>query len=211
MKKKGKLTKAERFEISILLEKGYSHRKIGEAMGRSPNTVSYEVKTNSVKGVYDPLKADRKARERKRASKFQWRKIDEDKALREYIVLKLRAHWNPDEISGKMREDQEPFFASKTAIYEWLYGARGQRYCHYLYSNRYQKKPRKTKKTSRVMIPDRVSLGERFLGATNRTRYGQLRGGYRRLKERRNRRDERPLGAEEPALGGTETPLDVTG
>lgn len=198
MKKKGKLTRAERFEISILLEKRYSYRKIGEAMGRSPNTVSYEVRENSVNGAYDPLKADRKAKERKRASKYQWRKINHDKALQRYIISGLEKHWNPDEISGKMKEGKEPFFASKTAIYEWLYSARGQRYCQHLYSNRYQKKSRKTKKTERIMIPDRVSLDKRFLGAGNRTRYGHFegdtvvsrrggRGGMSVLSERKSR------------------------
>lgn len=198
MKKKGKLTRSERFEIAILLRKRYSYRKIGEAMGRSPNTISYEVKTNSVKGAYDPLKADRKARERKRASKFQWKKIDKDTTLREYVIRKLKAHWNPDEISGKMKEDQESFFASKTAIYEWLYGARGQQYCRYLYSKRYDRKPGKKNKTRRVMIPNRVSVDERFLGATNRTRYGHFegdtvvsrrggRGGMSVLSERKSR------------------------
>jgi len=145
-------------------------------MGRSPNTISYEVKMNSVNGAYDPLKADQKAKARKRASKYQWKKIAQNKALHEYIILKLKAHWNPDEISGKMKKDQEPFFASKTAIYEWLYSARGQRYCQYLYSSRYEKKPRREKKTERVMIPDRVSINKRFLGATNRTRYGHFEG-----------------------------------
>ncbi|NTW14128.1 MAG: IS30 family transposase [Candidatus Moranbacteria bacterium] len=176
MKKKGKLTRAERFEINILLEKRYSYRKIGEAMERSPNTVSYEVKVNSVNGVYDPLKADRKAKVRKQASKYQRRKINENEALQAYITDKLKAHWNPDEISGRMKEDKEPFFASKTAIYEWLYSARGQRYCQHLYSERYDRKPRKTKKTDRIMIPDRVSLDKRFLGAENRTRFGHFEG-----------------------------------
>jgi IS30 family transposase len=37
MKKVKKLEKAERDEISILLDKGYSIRSIGKALGRSPN------------------------------------------------------------------------------------------------------------------------------------------------------------------------------
>ncbi len=53
------------------------------------------------------------------------------------------------------------FYASKTAIYEWLYSAWGQRYCEYLYSSRYRPKPRKKNKTKRVMIPDRNPIQER--------------------------------------------------
>lgn len=176
MKKNHKLKRVERLEIAILLEKGYSFRKIGRALGRSPNTISYEVRENSTHGVYDPMKADAKAKARKRASKYQWKKIHEDDRLKDYIVTRLKKHWNPDEIAGCMKKERQPFYASKTAIYEWLYSARGQVYCQYLYSKRYHRKPHVKNKTKRVMIPDRVGLEKRFLGATNRTRYGHCEG-----------------------------------
>ncbi len=197
MKKKEKLKRVERLEIAILLQKGYSLRKIGTALGRSPNAISYEVRENSTHGVYDSLKADAKARVRKRMAKYQWKKINEDDRLRDYIVTRLQKHWNPDEISGCMRREKTPFYASKTAIYEWLYSARGQVYCRYLYSKRYRKKKR-VKKSARVMIPDRVSFQKRPLGAENRTRYGHFegdtvvsrkggRGGMSVLLERKSR------------------------
>lgn len=176
MEKKQKLTRAERLEISILLERKYSFRAIGRALRRSPNAISYEVRENSVRGRYDPLKADAKARLRKRMAKYQWKKINACKKLREYIIEKLILHWNPDEIAGSMRREKTPFYASKTAIYEWLYSAQGQRYCQYLYAERYTRRRRKKKRTERVMIPDRVSVRKRFLGATNRTRYGHFEG-----------------------------------
>ena len=52
MEKMKKLSRTDRLEIEILLDKGHSYRSIAEAMGRSPNTISYEVKKNSTKGVY---------------------------------------------------------------------------------------------------------------------------------------------------------------
>ncbi len=197
MEKKEKLSRAERLEMSILMEKGYSFRKISGVLGRSPNTISYEVRENSVGGEYDPLKADAKARVRKRMAKYEWKKINKDDRLRDYITSKLALNWNPDEIAGSMRREKDPFYASKTAIYEWLYSARGQVYCRYLYSERYQKKRHK-KKTERVMIPDRVSFQKRSLGAENRTRYGHFegdtvvsrkgrRGGMSVLLERKSR------------------------
>lgn len=171
MRKAKKIKKAERDEIFILLQKRYSIRDIGKALGRSPNSVSYEIKNNSTNGKYDPEKAEKKARKSLRNRRFQWRKINQDKELKKYIVQGLKDHWNPDEISGRMKEDKKLFYTSKTAIYEWLRTARGNRYCEYLYSERYYKKKR-TKKTERVMIPDRVSIDLRSLGAENRSRYG---------------------------------------
>lgn len=159
-------------EISILLKKSYSFREIAEALCRSPNTVSYEIKNNSVKGEYDPIKANAKARVRKRASKHQWMKIEKDPKLKKYIKARLKKRWNPDEISGRMRKEKQPFYASKTTIYAWLRSNRGQYWCRYLYSKRYYKKKREENKTDRVMIPERVSIDKRFKGADNRTRFG---------------------------------------
>jgi IS30 family transposase len=114
-----------------------------------------------------------------------------------YIEEKLKLHWNPDEISGRMKKDKTPFYASKTAIYEWLHSPRGQYFCRYLYTKRYRRKKR-VKKTERVIIPNRVSYELRPLGATNRTRFGHLEsdsivsgkngtGGVSVLQDRKSR------------------------
>lgn len=169
------LSDTERSEIAILLKRGCSYREIGQALARSPNTVSYEIAKNSVGGVYDPLKAKQKSRVSRRSRRYQQHKIERDAALKQYIVTGLEAGWNPDEISGAMRQTNQPFYASKTVIYDWLYSSYGQPYCQYLPSNQYKSSHRK-KKTERVMIPDRVSVAQRPLGATNRTRYGHWEG-----------------------------------
>jgi len=113
MKKKEKLKKIERLEIKILLDKKYSQRKIAKALNRSPNTISYEIRINSVGGVYDPHKAQTKISWRRTHIRRGWKKIDQDKRLRNYITSKLKLHWNPDEISGRMKKDDEPFYVSR--------------------------------------------------------------------------------------------------
>ena len=172
-------------------------REIARGMERSPNTISYEIKKNSVSGIYNPQKAQTKVSWRRTHVKKDWKKIDQNKKLRTYITEKLKEDWNPDEISGRMEKDKEPFYASKTAIYDWLYSSRGQYWCKHLYSKRYKVKKRK-KKTPREMIPNRISYEERPLGATNRTRYGHLEsdsivsgrngtGGVSVLQDRKSR------------------------
>lgn len=165
------LTRAERFEISILIERMYSLRAIARALGRSPNTISYETQRNSTNGTYDPQKADAKARAKKKYRRLNWMKIEENGALKAYVVAGLKQHWNPDEIAGRMKTDHEPFYASKTAIYEWLRTARGEKYCKYLYTKRKHVKKR-VPKVTRVLIPNRVDITERPAGANDRTRYG---------------------------------------
>jgi transposase, IS30 family len=170
------LSDAERSEISILKERGCGVREIARALGRSPNTVSYELKQNSVDGIYDPLKAKQKSRVVRRSRRYQQHKIEQNIALREYVVAGLESGWNPDEISGAMKQTNQPFYVGKTVIYDWLYSSYGQPYCQYLPSAHYKPKKQRAKAAERVMIPDRVPLQERPLGASNRTRYGHWEG-----------------------------------
>ena len=173
MKKAKDLSQTERLEISILLEKGYSKRSVARVLNRGHNTISYEIRENSVKGKYDPLKAHAKAHIRKRMRKLEWSKIEKDTVLKKFVIEKLKDGWNPDEIAGYMKKHKKErqAYVSKTAIYEWLRTARGERYCKYLYSKRKYVKKRKTKH-KKVLIPNRVGIEERNRGATNRTRYG---------------------------------------
>jgi transposase, IS30 family len=171
MNNKGDLVRAERLEIGILLEKKYSLRAIARALGRGHNTISYEIRMNSTLGIYDPRKADAKARVRKRYRKLEWSKINKSPTLMTFVVEKLEAHWNPDEIAGYLKRTKEAPYVSKTAIYEWLRTSRGERYCEQLYSRRKRVKKRKPK-AKRVVIPNRVGIAERSVGADHRTRGG---------------------------------------
>jgi IS30 family transposase len=109
MEKRSKLKKSERDEIEILLEKGYSLREIARALNRSPNTISYEIRENGGRMGYRARNAHQYARTRAKDKRWQWSKIEHDSALRAYIISGLHAHWNPDEISGTMRGDRQPF------------------------------------------------------------------------------------------------------
>jgi IS30 family transposase len=170
--KKGKdLVRVERLEIGILLGKRYSLRSIAREMRRSPNTISYEIRENSVRGRYVPISADTKARLRKRMRRLQWSKIEENPDLRKFVIEMLKARWNPDEIAGYMKRKRMRPYVSKTAIYDWLRTARGERYCAWLYSKRKRVRKRKPK-TKRVLIPNRIGIERRMSSATNRTRYG---------------------------------------
>jgi IS30 family transposase len=170
MKNAKDLSRAERLEIEILLEKEYSHRAIARALGRGHSTVSYEVKENSVAGTYNPQKADAKARKRKCMRRLEWSKIEQFPPVKKFIIEKLKEHWNPDEIAGYLKRTKDDRYVSKTAIYEWLRTSRGERYCAHLYSKRKRVKKR-VKKTERTLIPNRVGIERRSKNITNRRHY----------------------------------------
>jgi IS30 family transposase len=162
---------AERLEIGILKSREYSIREIAKEMGRSPNTISYELRKNKVNGKYNPKKAEAKSWLRKRMRRLQWMKIEEIRELKQYIIEGLQKKWNPDEISGRMKLEKKPWCISKNSIYRWLYSNRGQMYCPLLYSKRYHRRKR-TGSKKRTLIPNRVDISRRSLGAENRSRYG---------------------------------------
>jgi len=145
-------------------------------MNRSVSSISDEIKKNSVNGVYDPLKANHKAYVRRRSSKYQGKKINEDNELKEYIVQGLKKHWSPDVISGRMRKENQLFYSSKTAIYEYLYSIRGQSLCPCLYSKRYRRRKRNKTKMKKTLIPNRQGIERRPLIVMQNKEYGHYEG-----------------------------------
>lgn len=158
MKKKPKLNQFDRDRIEALLNSNIKQKEIAKILQRDKSTISREIKNNSVNGKYIAKKAQHKAYRKRKYAKYQGKKINKNNKLKEYIIEGLMKCWNPDEISGRMKEDKEEFYASKTAIYEWLYSNRGQKYCHLLPSKQYSKKRRKDKKNKRDIIPNRKDI-----------------------------------------------------
>lgn len=166
------LTQTDRDRLQALRDAGTKQGEIAKILKVDPGTISREIARNRRKyrkkkniknknARYEADSANHKAYVRRKYAKYQGKKINEGDDLKKYIVNNLGKHWGPDEISGRMKLEKQPFYASKTAIYEWLRTARGSRYCKYLCSKRYYKKKRKLKKPRKSTIPNRVSIHER--------------------------------------------------
>jgi len=172
-------------------------------MGRGVGTISDIINKNGGRERFDPDKAFNKSRNRKHLAHYQQYKVQNNKELRAYVIAGLEQGWNPDEIAGSMRVNKLPFYASKTAIYEWLRSVWGQRYCKYLATKRasvkkHREKARAKGKVVAPHIPNRINISKRPCGANNRTRYGHgetdtvtskkgAPGGMKTLIERKSR------------------------
>lgn len=181
------LIQADRDRLEALRDIETNQKEVAKILKVDPGTISREISRNRRKyrkkknvknknARYEADVADHKAYCRRKYAKYQGKMINEDNGLRRYIIKKLKKHWSPDEISGRLKHDHEPFYASKTAIYEWLRAACGQRWCPYLYSQRYYAKRRQGPASKKQMVPRRIGIEHRPLGATNRTRYGHYEG-----------------------------------
>lgn len=157
------LKKAERLEIAILLKKGYSIREIAGVLNRDPGTVSREIRTNNVKGVYDPAKANLKAWTKRKYSKYQGMKVVRDNRLRDYVEEKIKADWSPEEIAGRLREvDTFLTYASHRVIYKFVHSNYGgyQLEQHLRHHQRRKKYLKVTQLTDRVFIDARPQIIE---------------------------------------------------
>ncbi len=94
-------------------------------------------------------------------ARLQWSDIHANKECERYIIRHLQEEHPPETISGLMKKEKRKFYASKTAIYDWLYSSYGQKYCKYLPYKRYGKRKRKGKKVKRELIPFRVNISKR--------------------------------------------------
>ncbi|MEI8143410.1 MAG: IS30 family transposase [Candidatus Berkelbacteria bacterium] len=176
------LDQHERDRIEALLSSGHKSIEIAKILGRDKGTISREINNNrkkirqrggTIDGPYQATVAHHKAYVRRWQSKYSGKKINANPDIEKYIIEGLKNHWSPDEISGRMRHENKPFYASKNLIYDWLYSAYGQRYCPLLCTKRYDKK-KYNKKTTKVMISDRIGIEMRPVEVSDRSTFGHL-------------------------------------
>jgi IS30 family transposase len=115
------LSLAERERIADLYGRGESMRAIARALGRSPGSISREIKRNSHPTLgYRPYGAHRAATAARARPKTS--KLAAHGPLRDYVEDKLRIRWSPEQISkllikefphdGQMRVSHETIYQS---------------------------------------------------------------------------------------------------
>jgi len=93
-------------------------RSIAKALGRSPNTITRELKEKRVRGVYVPKKAQHKTYWRRYRSKRNCMKVAMSKALSDVVHEKLELLWSPERIAGYTKRELG-LLVSKKAIYKY--------------------------------------------------------------------------------------------
>lgn len=147
-----------RDRIEALWRRGYEQTEIAEVLGVHKSTISREIwKRKKQDGTYSATIAEHKALVKREDSKYQGMKIEQNQPLRKHIVSELKQFQSPECIAGNMREKKMIPRVSSDAIYRWLRSSFGQRYCKYLCTKRYRKKPR-SEAPQRYIIPNMVSI-----------------------------------------------------
>ncbi len=94
-----------------------SLRYIAQVLGRSPNTLSYELQ-KKVKGIYKAKKAHHKSYYRRYLAKRQCMRLALAHALAKEIEQLIGKKWSPERISGYLR--LQHIYVSKKAIYKYV-------------------------------------------------------------------------------------------
>lgn len=122
MKNYTQLSLEEREEIMALRYTKRSIRDIARLLGRTPSTVSRELRRNgtgTTKRHYVPHRAHEAAHER--IQKRGQRPRLKSTRIRTYVHEKLPLGWSPEQIAGRLHRDHPHLHISPEAIYQYVY------------------------------------------------------------------------------------------
>lgn len=143
----------ERVQIELLKRNGLSIRSIGRLLGRSPNTISRELREKVVKGIYLPKKAHHKTYYRRYLSKRECLKVARDPYLAKFVDAHLRLQWSPERMAGYLR--CLGYQVSTKAIYRFIYHRSLEGYLLLSHRKRRTKRLRVQWRDGRRFIKDR--------------------------------------------------------
>lgn len=182
-----KLTSTERQLLSNWKKEGLSNKECAKRLGRHVSSIGRELKRNlfhdSVSGeyIYEPLNAQSQAESRKENA-WKAKQPLKNKHIFSYVMEYLRGGWSPEQIAGRLREQEhkgDPHWQiCMESIYQYIYKKDTKEKELWEYLRRKQKRRRKKggRKAQRVQIPDRVSIHDRPEIVAQRSEFGHWEG-----------------------------------
>lgn len=170
------ITLEERFRLATLLKEGFDHEDIADRLGKSRSSITREIQRNSkLNSDYDVYHAHRQAKLRRRNSKINSRKIENNINLAQRIETKLQPLVSPEVIAHDELVCHE-------SIYSWIYRSRPD--LKSKLPQRGQKRRRYGSKRGQKQgwTRDVRSIEKRPLSASNRTRLGHWEGDTVKLQ-----------------------------
>jgi IS30 family transposase len=175
------LSFAEREEIALARARGETMRAIARRLGRSPSTISRELRRNADRRGYRATTAHALAYER--AGRPKPAKLATNLALRQVVQDDLQRRFSPEQIAGRLRrrfpEDPEMWVSTET-IYQSLYvqsrGALRRELTRYLRTGRALRKPGRQVGQRKNRIPDMINIVQRPPEADDRAVPGHWEG-----------------------------------
>lgn len=160
-------TPDQRNELSALLRAKLKKKDIAKLLKKDRTSVWRELKrnpSNKEKNKYNVRQAKQLTKERRIKANARFRKLENNKWLRYYVVKKIKKYWSPEQIAGRLKR-QYPLnrgkWISKDSIYKFIYVKRPD-LVKYL---RCQKGKYRRRYGTRIREKHREELKKRRIGA----------------------------------------------
>lgn len=173
------LTQDKRIELSLLVRLGSSQRAAAAVLGVSPSTICRELKRNTRAGKqYHATSARVLVTARRQLANQCRRKLPGNSTLEQYVTVKLRLNWSPEQIAGRLRAEGAALRVCAQTIYDWIYRFRRDLRAYLRCSKQHYRRTRAStlRRQQRARILARRHISQRPLGAERRSRYGHWEG-----------------------------------
>ena len=163
----------ERCAIARLQADGKSIRQIAATLGRAASSVSREIKRNSGAQIgYRPVHAG----ELNWARRWRGSRLARQPDLYKLVMNKLVMGWSPEQIAGRLTQEQSALSISHESIYRFIYAqidrTNDYRWRHYLPRGKSRRGWFRHQAKAASSIKDRVSLDKRPLYIGHRRQPG---------------------------------------
>jgi IS30 family transposase len=173
------ISDSERRRIEKAIESGKGVRAIARMTGRSPSSISDEIKINSVRKKYTRKRAQEKARLRRKQSKVQCMKVAIDAPLKEFVTKEIQDSQSPEAISGRLKEvETHLLYASTKAIYKFVHSVHGRKIEKCLYSKAVKRRGGPKRGARKTSIDGRTMIDKRPKRIENRKEFGHFEGDF---------------------------------
>ncbi len=171
-------TRDDRVALAHLLLVGKTQSWIADRLGKSPGTISREIRRNrDDDGVYRGGSAHHKTQYRRFAAKEPSQKLKHDRTLRRHVMRKLKHYWSPEQIAGRLQRMTKHTVVSHETIYQFVYRDRSdlKKYLRYQKGKWRRRRGTNTRKAKRNALKIR-RIEERPPVVEERRRIGDWEG-----------------------------------
>ncbi len=178
------LTENERYQIYVMKKARLKQEEIANLLGRSPSTISREIRRNQGLRGYRPLQAQRLAESRRRDA-LKARKVTNK--VQELIEVLLRQELSPQQVVDYLKRHKKLSLHHET-VYQLIYADKavgGDLYTHLRVASKSYRK-RYGHYDRRGKIKNRVDIDERPAVVEKRKRVGDWEGDTVMGKGRQN-------------------------
>lgn len=172
-----KLTAKERDLIAVWRGGKVAVREIARRLGRSPSTISDELKRNRYSNNYIAIHAQ--AVTEKRKVEARRRHPLKSSQVYSYVLAKLEKGWSPETIAGRLKKHNGRTIICHETIYQFVYESnygKGKSLYQYLKRGKKHRTKYHGRRSQKETIPNRIFIDERPEDVATRRDIGHWEG-----------------------------------